>query len=331
MNAGPRLGAMLPGMVERLASMFGILAQLQGLVTAGVLAAFFALATRSLILLLSDRGCGSFAAVSRAAAGAAFLLLGSLYFVFTAHVLVWDAPAVVVAVLAVAATLSGIAMRRVTGGARRAARPGLVAGLAQLSLMLALLLLAAITLMRAGFLALTEDRPVLLVDVTGETALQKIQWAPPDQPSRDETLLTHQVVFRTPEGVAVAEAWVYGDQVAVKGRVLRLSPILNAAGVPNLFELLFAHNGYLTAERHDRYPHKTVRLPPSGPLAVHPWWRSLQSRLLERWEKGTTDESAWAIRSASLESTYFSLLDTEGKPVSRTYRLVLTPGGLTSS
>jgi hypothetical protein len=129
----------------------------------------------------------------------------------------------------------------------------------------------------------------------------------------------------------VAEAWLYGDQVGVKGRVLRLSPMLNTAGVPNLFELSFAHNGYATAERHATQPHLAVALPPGGPLAVHPWWRPVQSWLLERWEKGTTADSSWAVRSATVESTYFPLADAAGQPVRATYRLVLTPGGLTSS
>jgi hypothetical protein len=138
------------------------------------------------------------------------------------------------------------------------------------------------------------------------------------------------VVFRTPEGAAVSETWLYGDQVAVKGRVLRLSPVLNAAGVPNLFELLFAHNGYATAERHNTRPHVAVPLPSGGPLAVHPWWRPVQAWLLARWETGTAADSSWAIRSATIESTYFPLVDAGGQSLRATYRLMLTPGGLSA-
>ena len=196
--------------------------------------------------------------------------------------------------------------------------------------MLALLLAAALTLMRAGFVALTEDHPVLLVEVTGETAPRTVRWAPPDQPAREEALQIHRVVFRVPDGMPVAEAWLYGDEVAVKGRVLRLSPLLNAAGVPNLFALTFAHNGYATAGRHASRPHMAVPLPAVGPLAVHPWWRPVRSWLLARWERGTADGSTWAVRSATTESTYFPLVDAAGRPVRASYRLLLTPGGLTS-
>ena len=231
------------------------------------------------------------------------------------------------AALALALVMS-LAFRRQD---RRPQRFDVTGSLSQLTLLLALLLVATLTLMRAGFLALTEDRPVFLVDVTGETGLKEVTWAPPDQLVRREPLATHRVVFRTPEGEPVAEAWVYGDQVAVKGRVLRLSPVLNAAGIANLFELQFAHNGYATAERHNTFPHQAVPLPCTGPLAVHPWWRPLQARILEAWEKGTDEGSSLAVRSATTESTYFPLVDSSGQPLKRSFRVVLTPGGLSAS
>jgi hypothetical protein len=187
------------------------------------------------------------------------------------------------------------------------------------------------TLLTAGYLSLTQDRPVLLVDVTGETRGRVVHWAPPDAEARADSLTTHHVLFRRPTGEVVAEAWLYGDEVAVKGKVLRFSPVLNAAGLPNLFELTFAHNGYATAERHNGMPHEAVALPPLGPLAVHPFWRPVQARLLGDWQTRLDPDGTWGLRASTIESTYFPLVDPDGKPVSRTFRLVLTPGGLTSS
>jgi hypothetical protein len=314
------------------AGLLGALAQVQNLVTAGVLAAFLALGVRGLTLPFLDRGRAWPITALRALGGLAFLSLGGLYALFTAHLVDWTARPALLAVAVALLVLAPLGVRHVLGPRRSPPRrPGLVGLLAQTCLLLGLLLLGAVTLMRAGFLALTADRGVLLVDVTGETAAQLVGWAAPDQPPRQERLRTHRVVFRTPEGMQVAEAWIYGDEVAVKGRVLRLSPLLSAAGVPNLFELQFAHNGYRSAERHATLPHTAVPLPASGPLAVHPWWRPLQARLLQRWEKGTAAESAWSVRSLTTESTYFALVDEADRPLRRTYRLVLTPGGLSSS
>jgi hypothetical protein len=311
-----------------LAALLGALVPLANLVQVAVLVAFLALALRALVLLMVDRRASPAVSATRVGAAGLFLVVGVLDAVFSAPMVVWDRPTAGVAILTALVVLSGVALRPALGWA--AARPGAAGWLGRLVVVLALLLAASLTLMRAGFVALAEDRPVLLVEVTGETGTRTVRWAPPDQPAREEALRTHRVLFRVPDGTPVAETWLYGDEVAVKGRVLRLSPLLNAAGVPNLFELTFAHNGYATAERHASQPHVAVPLPAAGPLAVHPWWRPVQSWLLARWERGTADRSAWAVRSATTESTYFPLVDGTGQPVRATYRLVLTPGGLTS-
>ena len=310
------------------AGLLGALVTALNVVQAAVIAALFALALRALVLVVLDRPRFVVVSLLRVCAAALFLGAGLLFAAFSAPQVVWDAPAIGAAILAAVVVLSGVAVRRAMGWAER--RPGAAALLAQLVLLLALALVASLTLMRAGFVALTEDRPVLLVEVTGETGSRVVRWAPPDQPAREESQRTHRVVFRAPDGDAVAEAWLYGDQVAVKGRVLRLSPLLNAAGVPNLFELLFAHNGYTTAARHATQPHVAVPLPSGGPLAVHRWWRPVQAWLLARWETGTADDSSWVVRSATIESTYFPLVDARGQPARSTYRLMLTPGGLSA-
>ncbi len=308
------------------AGFLGTLVQAQSLVTAAVLAGFLALALRSFALLIADFGGGALLLAGRVFGFVTFLAGGAIYALFTLSRLAWDAGAALAALATGALVLSSLAVR---SPERRGPRV-LLSLVLQVFLLLGLVLAATATLMPAGFLALTEDRPVMLVDVTGETRLELVRWAPADQPAREELLTTHRVVFRDTGGPVVAEAWIYGDEVAVKGRVLRLTPMLNAAGLPNLFELQFAHNGYRTPERHNDFPHQAVPLPPLGPLAVHPWWRGLQKRLLGRWERRAPEGSEWAIRSATTESTYFPLSDAEGKAARGTYRLVLTPGGLTS-
>jgi hypothetical protein len=310
------------------AGLLGALLTALNVVQAVIITALVALAIRALVLIVVDRPRSVLVSLLRVFAAVAFLGAGLLFATVGGPQIVWDSPAVGAAIVTALVVLSGIAVRRAMGWAER--RPGAAALLAQLVLLLVLAFVASLTLMRAGFVSLTDDRPVLLVEVTGETGTRVVRWAPPDQPAREEPQQTHRVVFRTPEGAAVAETWLYGDQVAVKGRVLRLSPLLNAAGVPNLFELLFAHNGYATATRHATQPHVAVPLPSGGPLAVHPWWRPIQAWLLARWETGTAADSGWAVRSATIESTYFPLVDSSGRPARATYRLMLTPGGLSS-
>jgi hypothetical protein len=304
------------------------MAQPLSLAGAVILAALLAFAARALVLVVLDRPRGSGMAALRVLVAGGWFGLAVLYALFSAHILVWTPGAAAAAAVVTIVVLGPLMFPR-REGRRRTAHP--TAALAQLCLALILVLGAALTLLGAGFLALTVDRPVLLVEVTGETATRTVRWAPPDRAPREEALRIHRVVFRSPDGAPVAEAWLYGDEVAVKGRVLRLAPILSAAGLPNLFELGFAHNGYSSAERHSSYPHVAIPLPPSGPLAVHPWWRPIQTRLLGGWERISTEGRPWAIRSLTVESTYFPLVDRVGNPLRHTYRLVLTPGGLSAS
>lgn len=317
--------------------------RVQDLVVVGVLAAFVGVAIRSLL-------CGALgqrvlprharrpdvprwqrvlARLGGLAWGVVVLLLGAVYAAFVMSSVEWSVLAILVAAVTLVVIVGSLVVRRVLGWRGLGGLTGL---LLRAVLILGLAVLALATLMRAGFLNLTEDRPVLLVELTGATRDEAVRWAPAGAPARDERLVTHQVVFRRPaDDAVVGEAWIYGDEVAVKGRVLRLSGILNAAGVANLFELTLAFNGYRTLERHNAYPHRAFPLQPVGPLAVHPLWRRTQERILQRWEAGTTDGSPWVIRGATTESTFFPLTDASGQPLRRTYRLTITPGGLSAS
>jgi hypothetical protein len=305
------------------ASLLGMIVDARSLAGALVLAALFSSFLRLLVLLLTDRGRGIVVDLCRALGALAFLAAGLFYALVARPLVSWGPKTVLVGLAVALLVLVTLAL------GRRGAGIPIVAGFLQVVLLLVLVSLAIVTLLPAGFVGLTEDRAVLRVHVTGETRLELVRWAPPGRPAREESLEVHRVVFETPSGAEVAEVWLYGDQVAVKGRVLRFSPFLNAAGLTDLFELLFAHNGYYTPERHNTEPHLAVPLPPQGPLAVHPWWRPLQVRILERWERGTLEGSPWAVRSVTTESTYFPLVDADGKPIVGTFRLVLTPGGLT--
>lgn len=305
-----------------------IVASSAGPAAAAVLGILVGLALRPVLLLARvDRGRGAVVSGLRALAIVGYGALAGLLAMLLRESFAWDRRALLT---------FGVALLVATGPTlwlwlrgRRPSPRSITGLLLRAVLVLIALLCAAIVLMRTGFVALVSETPLLLVELTGETRPQKVRWMAPDQPLREEALTTHRVILKTPQGEPVAEAWLYGDQIAIKGRVLRLSPWLQLAGMHNLFELGFAHNGYLTAERHASQPHQSIPLVSRGPLSVHPRWRPLRDRLLQTWERKTDKDSEWAIRAATTESTYFPLVDGEGKPLRHTYTLVLTAGGLT--
>jgi hypothetical protein len=326
-----------------IATLLSAILQLQNLVAAAVLAAFAGVALRSFLCAALGQGVlprharrpdiprwqRVLVRLGYLVWGCLVLVMGAVYAAFVLSSVRLGVAALLVAGATLLVIVGSLVVKRLLG---LRGPSGLTGMLLRAVLVLGLTVLALVTLMRAGFLNLTEDRPVLLVEVTGATREEAVRWAPAGGATRDERLPTHQVVFRRPADEAiVGEAWIYGDEVAVKGRVLRLSGILNAAGISNLFELTFAFNGYRTLERHNAYPHRAFPLEPVGPLAVHPLWRRTQERLLERWEAGTTEGSPWVIRAATTESTFFPLTDAAGQPIRRTYRLTMTPGGLSAS
>ncbi len=317
---------------SKLLQLLHVLWNVQGLLIAVVLGALIGQGLRALLLGLLGRGRGKLVILRRLLGAAFWGLLAAGYGLLTAAMMHWNARALIVATLAALAMLSSVLIWQV--GLGRPLRLSLVSLLGRATLILALLLLLALSLMRSGFVALTTDRPVLRVEVTGETRLQKVRWAAPDEPLQEQSLSAHRILLRTVDTSppkVVAEAWLYGDQAAIKGRVLRLSALLNVAGIENLFELSFIHNGYFTAERHSHYPHQAQALQSLGPLAVHPRFRPLRDWLLAHWEKSSTDEHrAWAIRAATTESTYFPLVNAQGQPLHQSFELVLTPGGLSA-
>ncbi len=313
----------------QLGPVIGALSRAPQLALAVVIGFFAGIAVRQLLFLLwVDRGRGALVALVRLFAAGVFGTAAWLCATALGPDAGWDGRAAMGFAAGAASMLIEVVILALSG--LRPGRPPLLGWLVRIILVLLALLVAALVLMRTGYLALTAEKPVLIIEVTGETATKKVRWAPPDQPLREEELRTSRVLLRSPAGKSVAEAWIYGDQVAISGRVLRLSPLLNVAGLSNLFALDFVHNGYTSAERHNNMPHQAQPLAASGQLAVHPRWRELQDRLLSRWEQRTEPESRFMLRAQTTESTYFPLTDASGKPVQRTYTLVLTPGGLTA-
>jgi hypothetical protein len=306
----------------------GTLLQYQSLLVAVVFGALIGCGLRALLRLLLDHHRGLRHNLSHGVSAAAYGALVLGYAALVGPAVSWGERTLLCAALAAGLVVGGSLSRRFLFGARAGFSPTLA--LLRLVLLLVILLLALLCLLRTGFLNLTTDRPVLRIEITGETRPQTVRFAPPDEPMQELSLTAHRILFHTPEGEVIAEEWIYGDEVAIKGRVLRLPPLLNAMGISNLFELQFIHNGYLTAERHNSQPHLARPLRPFGTLAVAPTWQPLRDRFWHFLET-RPDSSHLATRTVSSESTYFPLLDAQGKPIAKTFALVLTPGGLTTN
>ena len=329
-----------------------------------ILALFLGLAIRSFMLLYLQRNRGVFAKVLHLLAGMLFLALGWLYALFALPLLVWDRPARATGALVFLAVPLWTVAR--SAGSRATQSPRLLVVLVKLVLFVILLFTATLTIIRTGYLALVGDRVTLLVDVTGETRSVTTAWPLSGLPRR-ESLILHHVVIWLPTGEKAVDNWFLGDSIAVRGRAIRFSPTLRAMRVPNLYALLDIHNWYSTPERLSTQPAAEYSIPNSGPLAVHPWWRPIQNRLLWWWAgrvyypphltASTTSEPLkvstwsqlnpqqvlsarsenlfprawWAIQMSENESPLYPLVNPDGTPSRNRFLLVIQTWGVTTS
>jgi hypothetical protein len=185
--------------------------------------------------------------------------------------------------------------------------------------------LSLVALMMSGFHYLTEDRPIVKVVLTGNQKAEIVEWQPPNEVQRKEPLNTYEVIFETPEGEKLSEQYVYGDQVAIKAKTIRFKPMLNVIGIQNVCRIDYVHNGYVTTERFNTYPHHAWKLE-----SANPWIEPFQEPFWNYWEDLFRGKENAVVKSATLESNYFPLVYADGSPYKGSYFLTITPGGLSS-
>src|SRR5579859_964143 len=132
-----------------------------------ILALFFALSVRLFILsfILGNRSAPG--TIIRFIAGAAFLVLGWLYFLFASPLLIWDRPARAVGIITFVGVLLWTMIRRPRVPSAKST--SVAKGLVYFALFAVLMLTATLTIIRAGYIGLTGHRVTLIVSVTGET------------------------------------------------------------------------------------------------------------------------------------------------------------------
>lgn len=294
-----------------------------------ILALFFALSVRLFIRVFIEGNRTGSATLFRLLAGGALFVLGWLYFLFVSPLLIWNRPARAVGIITFVGVLLWTVMRRARGQAAKST--GLHKQLVYVVLFAVFIFAATLTIIRAGYIGLTGHRVTLIVSVTGETRNQTVSGAQPENSPGGKSLVAHHVIVWLPTNEMAADMWITGDEMAVHGKVIRFSPFLHDLGIPYFYALLYAHNGYLSPERQTAYPPEAIPFPATGTLAVHPWWRPVQERLLNFWAKLGASGSWCAIQIADDESPYYPLVDPGGKPIHKDFLLVLRPTGIATS
>ena len=289
-----------------------------------VAGAFLGIGLRSLVLAALEWKSDRKRAMLRAAKGDVFLLLGVFYALFAWPMLVWDLPARFLTAITILLPPLVAVVRRSEGLTSAAPKPG--ARLLSAFLTTVLLIAAALTLLRAGFITLAGDRVPLLLEVTGETAGTPFQRVPTPRPG---AVVAHHVILWLPSGESVADLWIDCDRVAFAGRAVLFSPSLNRLGFPNLYQFLSVSGERDVPGISQQF---FARLPHTGPLAIHPLWRPVQAFILRIWPRAPQASwPFWGVRIVENESPYYPLTGPDGRPLKARYLLDLTLEGVPTS
>ncbi len=299
------------------------------LVIALILGLFLGLGLRSFTRWAFNPRAGADTVWRRIVVGDVFLALGAFYGLFAWPMLIWDRPARALAAAAIVLPPLAAVPRGKKNRESGTRGPG--ARVASSSFVVVVVAAAILTLLRTGFITLKGDRVPLLLDVTGESRPETLPGASSGGAQHPEQVTAHRVVIWLPNGEPATDVWAYGSEVAIEGRALLFSSRLNALAVPNLYELLSIHNGAREAGGPGNLPYFTAPLPHAGSLAVHPWWRPIQSGILEAWENAFAEDSIWAIHFVHNHSPYYPLVGPDGQPLKRRFLLDLTLSGVPTS
>ncbi len=176
-----------------------------------------------------------------------------------------------------------------------------------------LMLISSLLISLGSFQHFIEGKPLLKVVVTGKQRQEWVEWKNPENHLQKGHLPAHEVRLETLKGEVLADYYLYGDLVGVRTQVIRFRPFLNLLGVSNLWSIDILYNGYHSAEKYQVLPIQAKSVVWRHPFFCYfkPFW---QQHFFK------TVSSFW-IKSASLESRYFPLVDEKGDPLQGNYLL----------
>ncbi len=192
----------------------------------------------------------------------------------------------------------------------------------KLFLVAVLLLIGMVALSLRYFITSENGKPVLRVVLTGNTKEELIEWKTPHFGLQKKTLTTYEVQLESLDGTLIGNYYVLGDQVAIKGKVLRFHPVFHFFGISNLCQFVTVYSGYEKGESYNSCPMTAYTLTTPNPCTSWLWklWEPLFFQ----------EETSCIVKSGLLQSQYFPLKSRKGKPFYGNYQILLTESGLTT-
>lgn len=170
---------------------------------------------------------------------------------------------------------------------------------------------------------LSSEKPILQVRLTGKSESHEIEWKNPHQNLQRSNIPAHEVILLTADKSEIFRSFLPGELCAVRAKIFRFHPLLNALGISNKYRLDLIYTGYRSAKKYAAFPIDAH--PITFPLSF------FNTLLFKYWEAffSIKTDSFW-IKSATLESNYFPMIDENGKAFKGTFLLTISNSGLSA-
>lgn len=184
-------------------------------------------------------------------------------------------------------------------------------------LFLTALSLTFLSLAYWSFTQFADDIPLLKITCTGHVKQELVEWKNPTSSFQKKAVNAYEVTIESLNGGPIIKRFVYGDLVGIRAKVIRLKPWMNAIGLKNLYKIEGLYNGYTTVLKTNTSPLLAYELSSSSLFYERLWDKVFFQQI----------QSSFA-KTATLESTYFPLVNPDGSPFIGTFYLTMTSGGL---
>jgi hypothetical protein len=170
------------------------------------------------------------------------------------------------------------------------------------------LLFLTIALAFHGFMRVLTDEPLAQVIIPGV---------------RSEA--GYLVKISSAQGEPITEHYIQGDLVGIRAKIIRTKPLFTFLGLQTLCRIELMHSSYLKKDAFEKLPHSAYEI-----SFEHA--RFLPKFFEEFWESLFFEHaSSFWVRSATLESSYFPLVNRKSLPYQGSFLLTLTSSGLSST
>ena len=102
---------------------------------------------------------------------------------------------------------------------------------------------------------LSNEKPILKVRLTGKSENLEMEWKNPQRKAvQRSSIAAHEVILQTTDKNEIFHSFLPGELCAVRAKIFRFHPLLNALGISNKYRVDLIYTGYRSAKKYAEFP-----------------------------------------------------------------------------